>query len=105
MPKYLFAFHGGGGMPETEEEGQKAMARWMDWMGGLGDKLVDGGNPVGMSATLTHEGLKDGGGANPLSGWSIVEAESLEAAAELGKGCPILDGGKGTIEIAPVVEM
>lgn len=105
MPKYMFAYHGGGGMPETEEEGKAEMAKWMDWMGGLGDKLVDGGNPVGMSSTLTAEGLKDGGGTNPLSGWSIVEAESLEAAAEMGKGCPILDGGKGSIEIAPVVEM
>lgn len=105
MPKYMFAFHGGGGMPETEEEGKAAMAKWMEWMGGLGDKLVDGGNPVGMSSTLTADGLKDGGGANPLSGWTIVEAESVEAAAELGKGCPILDGGKGSIEIAPVIEM
>lgn len=105
MPKYMFAFHGGGGMPETEEEGKAVMAKWMEWMGGLGDKLVDGGNPVGMSSTLTADGLKDGGGANPLSGWTIVEAESVEAAAELGKGCPILDGGKGSIEIAPVIEM
>lgn len=105
MPKYMFAYHGGGGMPETEEAGKAAMAKWMDWMGGLGEKLVDGGNPVGMSSTLTADGLKDGGGANPLSGWSIVEAESLEAAAEMGKGCPILEGGNGSIEIAPVVEM
>ncbi len=105
MPKFMFAYHGGGGMPETEEQGQKEMAKWGAWMGGLGDKLVDGGNPVGMSSTLTSDGLKDGGGSNPLTGWSIVEAESAEAAAELGKGCPILEDGKGSIEIAPIVEM
>lgn len=104
MTKYIFAYHGGG-MPETEEEGQKEMAAWGAWMEGLGDKLVEGGNPVGMSKTLTESGLEDGGGANPLSGYSIVEADSPEAAAELGKGCPILKGGKGTIEIAPVIEM
>ncbi|WP_323765090.1 hypothetical protein [Marinovum sp.] len=104
MTKYMFAYHGGG-MPETEEEGKKAMAAWGSWMEGLGDKLVEGGNPVGMSSTLTDGGLKDGGGANPLSGWSIVEAGSVEEAAELGKGCPILEGGKGTIEIAPIMEM
>lgn len=104
MPKYMFAYHGGG-MPETEEEGQKEMAAWGAWMEGLGGALVDGGNPVGISATLTDAGLNDGGGANPLSGYSIVEAESVEAAAEMGKGCPILKGGKGSIEIAPIVEM
>lgn len=104
MPKFMFAYHGGG-MPETEEEGQKAMAAWGAWMQDCGAALVDGGNPVGMSSTLTVDGLANGGGANPLSGYSIVEADSLEAAAELGKGCPILEGGKGTIEIAPIMEM
>ncbi|MDD9740517.1 MULTISPECIES: hypothetical protein [Marinovum] len=104
MPKYIFAYHGGG-MPETEEEGKRVMAAWGAWMESMGDKLVDGGNPVGMSSTLTVDGLSDGGGANPLSGYTIVEAESVEAAAEMGKGCPILEGGSGTIEIAPLIDM
>ncbi len=104
MPKFMFAYHGGG-MPETPEEGERVMAAWMSWMGGLGEAIVDGGNPVGMSSTLSVDGLSDGGGANPLSGYTVVEAETLEAAAEMGKGCPILEGGKGTIEIAPIVEM
>ncbi|WP_417525161.1 hypothetical protein [Marinovum sp.] len=104
MTKYMFAYHGGK-MPESEEEGKKEMEAWGAWMQGLGDKLVEGGNPVGMSSTLTSDGLKDGGGANPLSGYSIVEADSVEAAAEMGKGCPILKGGHGSIEIAPLIDM
>ncbi|MCJ7871057.1 YciI family protein [Marinovum sp. 2_MG-2023] len=104
MAKFMFAYHGGG-MPETEEEGKRMMAAWMAWMGECGAAMVDGGNPVGMSSTLSADGFADGGGANPLSGYSIIEAESIEAAAELGKGCPILEGGKGTIEIAPIIEM
>ena len=60
MPKYIFAYHGGG-MPETEEEGKRVMAAWGAWMESMGDKLVDGGNPVGMSSTLTVDGLSDGG--------------------------------------------
>lgn len=104
MPKFMFAYHGGG-MPETEEEGKRVMAAWMSWMEDCGKAMVDGGNPVGMSSTLTSDGLREGGGANPLSGYSIVEAENIEAAAELGKGCPILEGGKGSIEIAPIIEM
>ena len=104
MPKFMFAYHGGG-KPETQEEGEKEMAAWGAWMQGLGSALADGGNPVGMSSTLSADGLSDGGGSNPLSGYTIVEADSLEAAAEMGKGCPILKGGKGTIEIAPIIEM
>ncbi|MDA7429511.1 hypothetical protein PGB28_13660 [Primorskyibacter aestuariivivens] len=104
MPKFMFAYHGGG-VPETPEEGEKVMAAWMSWMQELGEAIVDPGNPVGLSSTLTKSGLSEGGGANPLSGYTIVQADTLDAAAEMGKGCPILDGGNGSIEIAEIHEM
>lgn len=104
MPKFMLAYHGGG-MPETKEEGERQMALWGAWMQGLGAAMVDPGNPVGMSSTLTVDGLTEGGGANPLSGYTVVEAATLDAAAEMAKGCPILEGGKGTIEIAEIIQM
>lgn len=104
MPKFMFAYHGGS-TPETQEEGEKVMAAWMSWMQGLGAAIVEPGNPVGMSSTLTAQGLTEGGGANPLSGYTIVEADTLEAAAEMGKGCPILQDANGSIEIAQIHEM
>jgi len=67
MPKFLFAFHGGG-MPETPEEGEKAMAKWNAWYHSMGEAVADGGAPVGMSKTVTASGVDDHGGANPLSG-------------------------------------
>jgi len=81
------------------------MQAWMIWMGEVGDAWADPGNPVGMSKTVMHDKVEDNGGANPLSGYSIVEADSIEAACEIAKGCPILIGGSGTIEVAPIVEM
>ncbi|QFT82847.1 hypothetical protein FIU89_19655 [Roseovarius sp. THAF27] len=104
MPKYILAYHGGG-RPETEEEGLKAMKAWESWLGGLGGKLIDPGNPVGMSKTVSTEGIADNGGSNPLSGYSIVEAADDAEACEIARGCPILDGGKGSVEVAPIVEM
>lgn len=104
MPKFMFAYHGGS-TPETQEEGEKVMAAWMSWMQGLDAAMVEPGNPVGLSSTLTRTGLSDGGGSNPLTGYSIVEAETLEAAAEMGKGCPILEDATGSIEIAQIHEM
>ena len=102
MSTFIFAYHGGK-MPDSPEEGQKLMKRWQDWMGGLGAALVEPGNPVGKSKTVSASGVTDDGGANPLSGYSIVEADSIEAAIEMAKGSPHLD--HGTIEIAPIVEM
>lgn len=104
MPKFILAYHGGG-MPETPEEGEKEMAKWQAWLGGMEAACVDMGNPVGMSKTVTANGVEDNGGSNPLSGYSIIEAADVDAACEMAKGCPILDGGNGTVEVAPIVEM
>jgi len=104
MPKYLLAYHGGA-QPETEEEGAKVMAAWMSWMGGLGEALVDGGNAIGTSKTLDSSGtVTDGGGANPVSGYSLLAAADFDAAIGLVKDCPIFDAG-GTIEVAETLEM
>ncbi len=102
MSNYIFAYHGGK-RPETPEAGAELMARWKAWMGGLGDALVNPGNPVGMSKTVSSGGVSDDGGSNPLSGFSIVKADSMDAALEMAKGCPHLD--HGTIEVAEAMEM
>lgn len=102
MANYILAYHGGK-MPDTPEEGAKVMEAWRTWMGGLGDALINPGNPAGKSKTVTASGVTDDGGANPLSGFSIVKADSIEAAIEMAKGSPHLDGG--TIEVAELIEM
>lgn len=104
MPKFMFIYHGGG-RPETPEEGERVMAAWMNWLGGMGDAVVDGGNPAGMSKTVSAGGIADDGGANPVSGYSLVTAPNIEAACEMAQGCPILEGGAGTVEVAEAMEM
>ncbi|MDA9009139.1 hypothetical protein N9K16_04170 [Alphaproteobacteria bacterium] len=104
MAKFVFAYHGGQ-MPESPEEGQRVMAAWGAWMQSIGPALVDGGNPVGQSKTVTAAGVEDNGGSNPLSGYSLVEADSIEAAIEIAKGCPVLVGGHGSVEVAEAMAM
>jgi hypothetical protein len=48
--------------------------------------------------------LVAGGGANPASGYSLIEASSLEDAHKKAKGCPLLKAG-GSIEIAQAMDM
>ena len=104
MPKFVFAYHGGK-MPETPEEGEAEMAKCMAWFQGLGEAVVDGGNPVGQSYTISAEGVVDNGGANPLSGYSLINADSVEAACEIAKGCPMVQNGTGSVEIAEAMDM
>ena len=102
MSNYIFAYHGGE-KPETPEAGAELMAKWQAWIGGLGDAVVNPGNPVGLSSTVSASGVAEDGGSNPLSGFSIVAADSKDAAVEMAKGCPHL--AHGTIEIAEMMEM
>jgi hypothetical protein len=104
MAKYLFVYHGGS-VPSTPEEGKKVMDAWGAWFGGMGSAVIDGGNPVGKSSTVKSDGsLAAGGGANPASGYSLIEASSLDDAHKKASKCPILSAG-GTIEIAQAMDM
>jgi hypothetical protein len=104
MPKFLFAYHGGG-MAATPAEQEATYAAWGAWFGSLGDAIVDGGNPVATAQTVTGDGsARAGGGANPVSGYSLVNATDLDAAVSLAKGCPILSVG-GSVEVAETIEM
>jgi hypothetical protein len=105
MAKYVLAYHGGE-MPATAEAQANAMdmEAWGRWFGSLGSALVDGGNPVGATRTITASGsVSAGGGANALTGYTIISADSLDAAVKLAKGCPVLGAG-ASIEVCETVE-
>ena len=103
MAKYLFVYHGASAPPP--EDAKKVMDAWGAWFGSMGAAVIDGGNPVGKSSTVKADGsLVSGGGANPVSGYSLIEASSLEDAHKKAKGCPLLKAG-GTIEIAQAMDM
>jgi hypothetical protein len=104
MPKYVFAYHGGS-VPETAAAQAEAMAAWGTWFETLGDVVIDGGNPTSQSKTVAANGsVSNGGGANPLSGYSLISAASIDDAVKHAKGCPILKVG-GSVEVAEAIDM
>lgn len=109
MPKYVLAYHSNNGavgdMPQSEEEMAEVMAAWGAWFESLGANLVDGGNPIAFAKTIGSDGsVTDGGGSNPLTGYSIVNADTIDAAIDMAKGCPVL-GNDGTVEVAEAIDM
>jgi hypothetical protein len=68
-------------------------AQWQKWFADLGDAIIDLGNPVleGRSTVGEGNGL-------PLGGYTLIQAQSLQAATKLAQGCPILVEG-GAVEI------
>ena len=67
--------------------------------------VIDGGNPTGPGSTVNANGsVSAGGGANPATGYSLIEAASLEDALKKAKACPLLAAG-GSVEVAPAMDM
>jgi hypothetical protein len=97
MAKFVYIYTGGS-MPESEEEGKVVMAKWMSWLGGMGDHVTDTGNPFGAS------GSANGGKTSGLSGYSIVDAGSLGEAVTHSKGCPVIERG-GNVEVYEAIAM
>lgn len=102
MGKYVLAYTGGS-VPETTEAQEAVMTAWIDWFGTLGSAVVDGGNPFGASTAVRANGSK-GATTTGLTGYSVLEADSLELAAKLAGGCPVLAAG-GTVEVYETIAM
>ena len=96
MANYVLLYSGGS-MPQSEAEQAAVMQAWTAWFGRLGSALVDGGNPfTGQSKNIASSGAVSAGpGSSVASGYSVIKADSLDAAVELAKGCPVLGGGAG----------
>jgi hypothetical protein len=103
MANFVLLYQGGS-MPETQEEGARVMQAWTAWFSRLGDAVVDGGNPASAARTVAPGGSVTSDSAFP-SGYSIIKADSLDAAVELAKGCPVLAGGASVqvVETFPVM--
>lgn len=102
MTKYVLTFIGGGS-PETPEAAQAAEAAWGAWYGKLGAAVVDPGNPTAASKTIAPDGSVTDG--SDITGYTLLQADSLDAATEMAKLCPILDGGNGGIVVSEAIDM
>ena len=103
MANYVLAYTGGG-MAQTDAEREAAMAAWGQWFGTLGSAIVDAGNPFGPSVSVGSSGA-NGAAETGLTGYTILTADSLDAAADLAKGCPVFaNGGKVDVyEALPIM--
>jgi len=103
MGKYVLAYKGGS-MAATEAEQAAVMQSWISWFGDLGAAVVDGGNPFGASISVGSDGAQSAVASHGLTGYSILNADSVDAAATLAKGCPVLSSG-GTVEVYEAMDM
>ena len=103
MAQYVIVYLGGS-PPSTPEEGKQHMAKYMDWLSSLGDKAVSPANPLKGTQTVNPDGSVSDGGESGMSGYTIIEADSMEAAMAVAKACPFLEIG-GSLEVSELMKM
>ena len=98
MTNYVLAFR--SAPDRAVPEG--ALEAWGAWFGQLGPAIADRGNRVGNVTRLAAADAASG--AEILTGYMVISADSMESAATLAKGCPGLAYGV-SVEVAEVVDM
>ena len=79
-------------------------AKYKEWLASLGDAAVSPANPLKGTSTVNPDGSVTAGSTTSMSGFTIIEAESMEAALSVAKACPFLDIG-GSLEVSELIRM
>jgi hypothetical protein len=111
MGDFTFLYRGGMASASPEER-QKHMEKWMTWFKDMGAKglIKDPGHPLESGGKVVRGKpmtVNDGPFAEAkdiVGGYTLISASDLAQAAEVAKGCPILEMG-GSVEVRPVMQM
>ena len=103
MSQYVIVYLGGD-QPASPEEGKQHMAKYKEWLASLGESVVSPANPFVNTSTIKPDGTVTSGSTTSMSGYTIIEAETIEAALSIAKACPFLDIG-GSLEVSELVQM
>jgi hypothetical protein len=110
MADFLFVYRGSneGRAKMTPDEMQQNMQKWSAWIAegfqkgwllNAGDALMEEGRVVNAKKVITDGPFVES--KEIVAGYSIVKADTIDAAAALAKGCPILLTG-GNVEVRPL---
>ena len=110
MANFLFVYRGGDEnmakmSPEEIQQNMQAWGNWIrqalqsGWMLDPGDALLQEGRVVNAKKVVTDGPFIEV--KEIVGGFSLVQADTLDAAAELAKGCPIFQRG-GSVEVRPL---
>ncbi len=103
MSQYLITYLGGN-PPSTPEAGKQHFAKYMNWLGALGDAVISPANPLKDTRTIDSDGTVTIGSTTTMSGYTIVVADSMDAALSMVRSCPFLEIG-GSLEVSELVMM
>ena len=87
----------------TPEQRKKGMAEWELWMKKKAGSFADRGGPAGKTKKVASSGITDT--RNDIGGYSIVQADSYDAAAAVFADSPHLAMPGATVEVMEITSM
>lgn len=103
MAQFMMTYFGGD-QPTTPEAGKAHFAEFQQWLTTLGDAVVSPANPLRNTQVVQPDGSTSAGSQVAMSGFTVLKAETIEAAVEMAQSCPFLTIN-GTLEVAELVQM
>ena len=103
MAQFIISYLGGN-QPATPEEGKQHFEKYKTWLALLADSVVSPANPFKNTHTVSPDGVATPASSTSMSGFTLIEASSIEAALKIAKACPFLDIG-GSLEVSELIDM
>ena len=111
MSEFLYIYRGRES-DSSPEQMQQTLQKWMAWLKELKENghLKDPGHPLESNSKFVkgkRKTIVDGPfveAKDLVCGYTLIEAHDLKQAAELAKGCPILEF-EGEVEVRPILQL
>jgi hypothetical protein len=88
-------------MNVTPEELKKGMEPWLTWRAKWGKAIIDFGAPLGNGRHFTNKGSSQG--STEVTGYSIIEADSMEVVNEMVADHPHFMLPDASIEVLDII--
>lgn len=102
MAQYVLVYLGGD-QPSSPEEAEKHFSKYVEWLNSIGDAVITPTIPLKNTTTVSSDGEVREGGSSAMSGFTIIKADSMEAALSIAQACPFLEIG-GSLEVSELMQ-
>jgi len=102
MEQYVLVYLGGN-QPSSPEEAKNHFSKYVEWLNSLGEAVITPTIPLKNTTTVSSDGTVREGGSSAMSGFTIIKADSMEAALSIAQACPFLEIG-GSLEVSELMQ-